>query len=330
MKGRKQRVILGEHYSDWNDVESGVPQGSVLGPVLFLLFINDLAELITCVCKMYADDTKVMASINRHNPKPDVEKLQENINRIVNWTRTWGMQLNVGKCKVMHVGRLNPHNKYTMSDQNNIEITLNETNCERDLGIFLSSDLKPTNQVNHAASTANKILGMLKNTFVNRDMHIWKKLYTCYVRPHLEFAIPAWAPYTQKDINCLEKVQRRATKLIHECRGKPYDQRCSRIGIPKLTERRVRGDLIQIFKIYNKIDEINWHHTPLVADSRVGRRPQLRREIVRCCNQRHNFFLNRVANGWNKLPDDVVNSNSVNQFKNKLDKYNDTAIGRHL
>lgn len=331
LKGRKQRVVLGNHYSQWNDVESGVPQGSVLGPVLFIIFIDDLAELISCVGKMYADDTKVMCGLNRSNPIPDIKNLQDDIDCIMKWTQIWGMQLNIKKCKVMHIGKSNPKHTYSMLDnETGLRFPLEETVCERDLGILVSNDLKPSCQVNHAASTANKVLGMLKNTFVNRDAKIWKKLYTCYVRPHLEFAVSAWSPYMQKDINCLEKVQKRATKSIHELRGLPYAHRCHRLGLTSLSERRVRGDLIQQFKFIRDKDEINWHFKPLKMPPRADRREQIKREIVRCCNQRHNFFNNRIVNYWNALSDDIVNSESVNQFKNKYDHHVKTAIGRHL
>ena len=105
---------MGNHSSKWNNVESGVPQGSVLGPILFIIFIDELAELISCVGKMYADDTKVMCGLNRTNPLPDIERLQNDIDRIVAWTQTWCMQLNTKKCKVMHAGRSNPQHNYTI------------------------------------------------------------------------------------------------------------------------------------------------------------------------------------------------------------------------
>lgn len=143
--------------SGWNTVESGVPQGSVLGPVLFFIFINDLSELISCISKMYADDTKVMYGINRANPLPDIEKIQNDLDVIVEWTQTWRMQLNVRKCKVMHVGKSNPNHVYTMLDyETGSRLPLEKTNCERDLGVLVSSDLKPTCQVNQTASTACK------------------------------------------------------------------------------------------------------------------------------------------------------------------------------
>lgn len=170
---------------------------------------------------------------------------------------------------------------------------------------------------------------MLKNTFVSREVGIWKKLYNCYVRPHLEFAVTVWSPYTQKDINCLENVQKRTTKLIHELKGLPYAQRCDSLGLTSLVDRRIRGDLIQYFKFTKLFDEITWHYKQLTTEWRSGRRPQIRREIIRGCNQRHHFFFNRIVN-WNALPNDIVNAKSVNEFKNKYDHHIKTDIGRHL
>ena len=180
--------------------------------------------------------------------------------------------------------------------------------------------------MNKAASKANRILGLLKSTFVNRDARTWKKLYTVYVRPHVEFAISAWSPYLHKDVSTLEKVQRRATKFIRECKGQSYVERCKKLKLTTLEVRRIRGDLIQLFKIVKGIDEVEWFSTLLVAPN--GRRTQLRREIVRGCNQRHNFFTNRTINIWNRLPAYIINAQSVNQFKNLLDANWNAAIGR--
>ncbi len=160
-------------------------------------------------------------------------------------------------------------------------------------------------------------------------MVIWKRLYTCYVRPHLEYAVSAWAPYLKADCRALEKVQRRATKLIHELRGLSYDMKCKKLGVLTLAERRLRGDLIQFFKIYRGIEKVSWFHPPLFSQPRASKRPQMRREIVRGCNQRHNFLTNRIASAWNNLPDNIINSQTTNEFKNKLDNYCFTATGRH-
>ena len=197
----------------------------------------------------------------------------------------------------MHIGKNNPKATYTMSDHSsktNIKIT--ETTSEKDLDIFISNDLKPSHQVSKAAANANFILSSLKNAFTLRDAKLWKKLYTCYIRPHLEFASSAWRPYTQKDIKLLEKVQHRATKTIHEFKSLNYEDRCSKLGLTTLKIRHICGDIIQKFKLESNLVHINWYAKPLRSEPRGGHRGLFRGEIVRCCNPRHNFFNNRIAN----------------------------------
>ena len=170
----------------------------------------------------------------------------------------------------------------------------------------------------YGSPKANKVLGQLKNVFVSRDLNIWKRLYTTYIRPHLEYAVSVWSPYLKKDINTLEKVQRRTTKVVSCLKKYPYEERCKRMGLTTLETRRVRGDLIQHFKITKGEDKVSWHSKTLTIEPRAGYRQRLRREIVRGCNQRHNFFKNRIVNVWNDLSNDDVNVETVNQFKIKI------------
>jgi ribonucleases P/MRP protein subunit RPP40 len=118
------------------------------------------------------------------------------------------MVFNVGKCKVMHMGHQNPAFNYTMKGQ-----VLEETKEEKDIGVMVTSNLKPTAQCARAAKMAQTVLGQLSRTFHYRDRHIFL-LYKQYVRPHLEFSSPPWAPWTEGDRNCLEKVQQRAIKMV--------------------------------------------------------------------------------------------------------------------
>ena len=210
--------------------------------------------------------------------------------------------------------------------ENKLQIV--KTECERDLGVLISNDLKPRNQVNYSASKANSILGLLKRTLTTRDQYTWKKLYTCYIRPQIEFAVSSWNPYTKQDQNTLEKVQHRATKVASNLKNLDYGKRCELLNLTPLHQRRTRGDLIQMFKFESGIDEINWHTKPTRIPQRYGHRERFRREIVRCCNQRHEFFNNRIVNQWNSLPNEIILSKSVNEFKNKLDNYFKTATGR--
>jgi len=184
--------------------------------------------------------------------------------------------------------------------------------------------LKPTLQCNKAAAKASSIFGMLKKSFHSRKLPIWKLLYTTYIRPHLEFAVSVWNPYQKVDISILESVQRKVTKTVTNLKHLPYEDRCIAFNITKLGMRRTRGDLLQMYKLSNKLDTIEWHTNPIVREPRGGHRDLLVREVVKNCNIRHNFFTNRVVNPWNSLLDEIVEAKSVNSFQSKLDKFMDT------
>ena len=190
--------------------------------------------------------------------------------------------------------------------------------------------MKSTAQCNAAASKANKMLGLLCNTFCHRGAELWSKLYSVYVRPLLEFGIQAWNPYLSQDINILEKIQRRATRIPHATKGMTYVERLLNFDLTTLSARRLRGDLIEKFKLENGFETVEWHTPQVVLPPRAGRRTRLVREVVRACKQRHNFFNNRIVNAWNALPDSIISAKSVNAFKSRYDRYVSTATSRHL
>jgi hypothetical protein len=227
---RKQRVVLGEFISAWLSVFSGVPQGSVLGPILFIIFINDLADLLSNNPKKFADDTKLIGVIA--NPR-DVLSVQDDLDRVAEWCRVWGMALNESKCKVMHVGRKNIWAEYFV---NGHKLEVVET--EKDLGVVISSDLKWSSHVSMAVSTANRVLGQVKNTFRYLDRYTVTTLFKTMVRPHLEYAAAVWNPYYLKDIRAIEQVQHRATKMVKDIKQLGYPQRLAVLGLPTLEERK--------------------------------------------------------------------------------------------
>lgn len=314
LKNRMQRVVRGEFVSDWVEVASGVPQGSVIGPTLFILYVNDIPEMLNGLAKLYADDTKLLADVST-----DVDRanLQADLSRLMNWSSDWLVMLNKGKCKVMHIGKNNPNYSYSLGNHQ-----LDETEVERDLGVLISKDLKWASHCNKIAATANRTLGVLKRTFVSKDCTLWRKLYPTYVRPLLEFAMPAWCPYNAVDIRKIESVQRRATRIPFPGERPKYEERCHILGIDTLEVRRKRGDLIQKFKILKGLDRVEWSAEQMVIPSLYGRRSMLRREIVKGCDQRHYFFNNRVASEWNALPDSIIDATTTNIFKKELDNYN--------
>jgi ribonucleases P/MRP protein subunit RPP40 len=198
------------------NVTSGVSQGSVLGPLLFVIFINDLMINIFNKLELFADDTKMMSQILNENSCKD---LQEDLIKLLEWSEEWSIKFNEEKCKVMHIGRSNPQFEYKMNGH-----ILQETEIERDLGVIISKDLEWGHHVISATNKANRKPGLIKHSFNYLDVTIMKLLYKSMVRPHLEYAATVWSPSWVKDINRLEDVQRRATK-IEQLKGMTYEER---------------------------------------------------------------------------------------------------------
>jgi len=309
-------VVVGDAESDWTDVISGVPQGSVLGPILFVIYINDLPENVKSNVKMFADDTKVYRQMKSAK---DNDIMQGDLNGLDKWSKTWLLKFNASKCKRMHMGNTNQGVEYRLGD----EVIPYDTE-EKDLGVIISEDAKSTRQCAAAASKAMGKLRVIKRTFKHFDKKSFTMLYKAYVRPHLEYSVQAWCPYLKKDITMLEKVQRRATKIIPGIRHLSYPERLQQMGLYSLETRRLRGDLIETFKIMNGLEGIEKTrmftinpHTRSRGHSFKLFKPALKKGL----NCRKNFFSNRVISTWNSLPGTVVQAKTTNQFKNRLDGY---------
>ena len=165
------------------------------------------------------------------------------------------MVLDFEKCKILHFGKKNPKIKYFF-DLKDKRKQIEESSEERDLGIQMTSNFKFNAQCSSAALKASKVLGRLKLAFHSRSGQVWKKLYTTYVRRHLEYAVQAWSPFYEKDIALIENIQRKATRIPHDLRGIRYNQRLEKLGLQSLKDRRIRGDLIQWFKFTNSLNKI--------------------------------------------------------------------------
>ena len=189
----------------------GVPQGSVLGPILFLVYINDLEEGVTGKILKFADDTKLFRKIKEIGDK---QNLQDDIDKLVKWSEKWQMLFNFWKCKCLHTGPGNTSMNYEMGGT-----ILSKTVKEKDLGVTMNANTKVSEPCRIAASKGNQVLGMIRRNITYKDNSLIVPLYKAIVRPHLEYCIQAWSPYLRKDIDMLEKIQRRATKLIHFHRG---------------------------------------------------------------------------------------------------------------
>ena len=298
---------------------SGVPQGSVLGPLLFTLYINDIPNIIHTDLSFFADDSKVYTVIKTLE---DTHKLQADLDSIQNWCHIWLLRLNLLKCKVMHVGNSHIVAEYVLCDNSGEQFKLTEVDHEKDLGVWISSDLKPSLHCSKAVASAMRVLSMIRRTFVNISKELFVFLYKTYVRPHLEYCASIWSPSLGKDIDALEKVQKRATKLVRGLRHLPYEQRLKSLDFYTLFRRRLRGDLIEVFKILNgyyEIDPTKFFTLTGFSNTR-GHNMKLFKSHTRL-NIRTNFFTQRIINSWNGLPQEVVSAHTIASFKSMLDNY---------
>ena len=331
LSGRKQRVKVDGEFSSWEDVVSSVLQGSVLGGILFNIFVDDiddviLEQILTAILK-FADDTKVAKVVETEE---DVKEMQKIVDELSRWAKRWEMKFNADKCKVMHCGNKNPCATYMMDG-----VELGVIKEERDLGIRVTDTMKPTRQCAIAAKSANFALSQLQRSFHFRRKKDVVPLYKTFVRPKLEFGVAAWSPWTEADVKEMEKVQERLIRMLSDVRGENYEEKLKDAGLTTLKERRERGDVIEVFKVMrqiNNIDETKWFRRvreearPLRSNTLVDTEgEEVRKEVLEVerakLEVRRNSFMVRAPKSWNSLPDCVRNQKTVNGFKNAYDAW---------
>ena len=174
-------------------------------------------------------------------------ELQEDVNKLVEWANKWQMSFNVDKCSVMHIGHNNMQSNYNMSNHQ-----LPTTDQQRDLGTIITKELKWQKQTEKSCKTAHRALGFISRNFRYKNKELILPLYKSLVRPHLEHAVQFWSQNLRRDIDNIEKIQRRATKMIPEIRTHSYHQRIQELDLISLVQRRLRGQLIDVFKYLNE------------------------------------------------------------------------------
>lgn len=194
LTNRKQRVLIRGSYSDWSPVISGVPRDSILGPVMFLVYVNDIPDIITSTAKLFADDTKIHQQINNVE---DTIALQIDLTTLDLWADRWQMKFNPTKCEVMRIS----HSKDKRSTRYSVPGTvLTNVSNYKDLEVITASDLKWSKHVEQIVHKANRALGLLKRTVGGKNKDIFSNLYKTLFRSILEYACPVWSPHLAKDI----------------------------------------------------------------------------------------------------------------------------------
>ena len=295
-----------------------IPQGSVLGPTLFVIYINDLLEDIKSKGLLFADDTKIFNQIKTGD---DALTLQADIDLLERWSMMWLLKFHPDKCHVLTVGKFeNIRHTYRYGIYGN---KLDHVFGEKDLGIMMDSELSFEEHISLKVKKANAIMGVIRRSFSFLNGNLFKKLYVIFVRRNLEYAQVVWAPHLMKYINMIENVQIRATKLVGGLNDLEYSDRLKILDLPTLVYRRARGDMIEMYKhfhIYDK-DTITTSFQPRNRTSR-SHDYQLHLLMPKDATtglQTNSYF--RVAKMWNNLPKYVVDAKDINTFKNMLDKH---------
>jgi hypothetical protein len=312
LNGRMQKVVLNGNESSEASVLSGVPQGSVLGPILFIIFVNDMDLPLNAKILKFADDAKVYLELKDED---SALQLQRDLDALCQWSADWQMIFNVDKCSVMHFGFNNPRHSYQMNGN-----IISASTQMRDLGVIVDETLKPSKQCVAAVKKANRAMGMIRRTIENKSRGIILRLYKQLVRPHLDFCSQAWSPWLRKDVDLLESVQRRMTKMIAGLHDIPYEERLQRLHLTTLEKRRERGEVIEAFKILRGIEQVDEEHFFKRSHLQHTRGHSLKLNKTHCrLDVRKWFFSQKVISKFNAIPPRAALSKNVLQFKKEIE-----------
>ncbi|KAK4806805.1 LOW QUALITY PROTEIN: hypothetical protein QYF61_005601, partial [Mycteria americana] len=284
LNGWAQRVAISGTKSSWIPVTSGVAQGSILGPVLFNIFINDLDDGAECTLSKFAGDTKVGGVADMAE---DRAAIQRDLNRLEKWADRNLMKFNKGKGKVLPLGRNNPRHQYMLG-----ATQLECSSAEKDLG---GPD---GHQVEHEPATCPCHKEGKRRSVASRSRKTILPLYSALVRSHLEYCVQFQAPQYKRDMDILKRVQQRATKMIKGLEHLSYEERLRELGLFSLEKRRLGG--------------------VVPSDRTRGNEHKRKHRRFRLRIRKH-FFTVRVTEHWNRLPSGVARSPSLEIFKSRLD-----------
>ena len=320
LTNRQQRVLVEGEYSTSCSVDSGVPQGTVLGPLLFLLHINDLPLTVTSKVRLFADDCLLYRSIKTLQ---DQIELQKDLASLEKWAQDWGMRFNATKCYLMSIHRAKNPLTYHYNLDNHV---LEQVSDNPYLGVQISDNLKWSTHINKIVNKANSTLGFIRRNLKHCNSKLKESAYISLVRSVMDYASCVWDPHLQKDIDKIEGIQRRAARFVCNDYGRrsSVTDMMSRLNWTPLSDRRREQRLILLFKIINGLVAIPADDY-IVFNQRRTRTSNCKSIKVQTCNTDiyKNSFFPRTINDWNELSDNTVNCNSVEGFKEALLKSRD-------
>jgi len=311
-------ILRGTRY-DWSSVTSGTPQGTILGPLLFFIYINDITNYVSSTVKRYADDTKICRQIG--DPIKDPQLLQIDLSNLMEWARKLQVRFNADKCASMSI----THTRDKYITQYMLDKPLKDVKIFKDLGVTISKDLSWDNHFSLTVNKANNLLGLIKSSVGTTKVNVFSTLYLSLVRPILEYAVPVRCPYLAKDIRALESIQRRASRLaLNQHKGEmTYVDRCKLLKWRSLSDRRNDFSLIECYKFvfrYYHFNVYDFFEFSKVRSTRANHPFKLYVKNARLDCYKYSFFI-RIVSKWNDLPRDIVEAEVLHHFKHILHYY---------
>lgn len=319
LQDRSQCVLVEGIKSTSVRVASGVPQGTCLGPILFLTYINDIVEGINCQLRLFADDALLYTKINNHN---DHYKIQKDLDTLENWAATWDMRFNPSKCYILSICKTEDPNFYHLYTLCNEILEHKKDNPY--LGVLISQNLSFSKHIQTITSKANSILGLLNRNLKSCPTKLKQTAYITLVRSKLEYACPIWDPHLVKEVNLLERVQRRAARFVlcEYKRTASVTNLLSKLNWQNLQNRRCQARLVLLYKVFNKLVS---GITPNKLETNTNR---TRAGLSKCSfkiiptkttTYKHSFYP-RTIRDWNNLPENTRNSEKITSFKSNIMK----------
>jgi hypothetical protein len=316
LSNRKQQVVIEGISSGPEDVVSGVPQGTVLGPLLFIIYIDDIINVINhSKIIIFADDSKITASIKSPD---DHINLETDLKAVINWAKNNNMQLHYGKFQLLQHGKNKElKSEYKIDEEN----TLKSSTEVRDLGVQVEDTLSWDAQITKMVNSARRFGGWILRCFKSRRSDIILQLIKSFIIPKLEYCSPLWSPYKIKDIIKLESVLRTMTSKINEMNGMDYHERLKSLKLFSMQRRRERFMIIMVWKIENQLIP-NTLNLEFYDNKRLG--IQCRRKLPKLKSghlytQTFNFFPSSGPALYNIIPKKIKESTTLELFKARLD-----------
>ena len=320
LTNRKQVVVINNATSELASVRSGVPEGSVIGPLLFLIYINDIGDgLKCCFYKLFADDLKIYYMFNYVDGNIAINGLQKDLILIEKFAHIWQLIKSIAKTYIMHVGFKNPNFKYFL---NGVEVQCKEV--ANDLGILIRNDLSFDDHINTMCTKAYKVINSLFRCFCCKKIDVYVKAYLAYVRSILEYSTCIWSPYKVGLINMIEKVQKYFTRrLFIRCKipHMHYYDRLQYLNLNTLELRRLHFDMYMCYNIMKSFVTCNLSDNLKLDNNNLY---NLRGHCFKLftsfsnLNVRKYFFVNRIVQLWNRLPESIICTNNSKTFYNHL------------